>query len=566
MAAYTLYVSAALVALVSCMVDLRDHPRSFLLLFCSASMILLLALSGLNDLNTLISAAIVFCFAVFSCAIYILVNLIREIAAAFNYPSASGILHRTAILWLPLPVILVLMSFFSSAVHYWAAEKMYSIETSYWHCGEQHFLLCRDKYGSFEVSLHLTNAKFFDDANSAVRKRVERLRQLPRTTEPVFRKNVDEELFGKSPIVPVNLFDRMHGCNFFDWIGNIGYCIKSTILNRIHDAYEDFRIKLQSDLDDRITAEFQEAQTPANMVANAVYLNIDRKLQSTKESLDTNIDRAFFLRNTAHFLSLIAAVLVSLKILLYILVRLVFDEYNAKKGCALSTAPATHSQIVARRILSEQSGSNSQVISLQPDEEVLYVTLFSKGAQPSRYGTFCWPHKSECLLRRIIHNKLFFNKYGRSEYPISINSELNNAFCSIKLKAGDCLAFSMGSLFAFTEGITFHLAIRIRAAILLQRRFLFATATGPGTIVLVARGGAIAILPSGADYANIDDVIGFDLNGSVYTSAQPGFIDMYFRSFSIKPETDTLMVRKPPGPRWSMLRLLHRFAGLVLPF
>src|SRR5437016_530515 len=108
----------------------------------------------------------------------------------------------------------------------------------------------------------------------------------------------------------------------------------------------------------------------------------------------------------------------------------------------------------------------------------------------------------------------------------------------------------------------------MRAAILLQRRFIFATAVGPGTIVLIARGGPLTILPSDEDkYANIDHVIALDLNGSVYTSAERGFIDVYFRSFAVTPDKNTLMIREAPDrPTWSLTRILRRFAALLLPF
>ena len=174
---------------------------------------------------------------------------------------------------------------------------------------------------------------------------------------------MDDALFGKSAIIPANLFERLHGCSFIEWLWppNIPNCIKATILNPVHDAYEDFRRNLQNDLDQRIIAEFQQSQTVANILANVVYLNVDRQLQKTSEGLDRNIDRAFFLRDVVSLFSLIAAILVSLKILLYILVRLVFDDGTAKKGCALSNPVPVHSKIKATRISPGESGSNSQV-------------------------------------------------------------------------------------------------------------------------------------------------------------------------------------------------------------
>lgn len=571
MTVYQLYVGAAAVALVAGIVDFRDRLKSVLLLLFFTSAVLLFALRARSGFNPLISAATALCFMLFGGAIYVASNLFQEIAETLNPQTGLRIARHTAILWLPLLAFFAAASFASNLTHEWVAGKFYSIESSSWHCRNPNYLLCVDPEGSFKASLHLTNSQFFHDADSAVRDRIEKLRALPLSTEPIFSKSVNDALFGKDPVVPNELFERMRGCPLIEWLWppNIPNCIKAVILNPIYDAYERFHAKLQNDLNNSIAAEFRQADTVANVLANTVYLNLDRRLQRVRESVDRNIDRAFFLRDAASIFSFVAAILLLLKILLYILVRLVFDEKTALKGCFLSDHTRAQSLIRASAIAPDAIKSNSRVIGLQVGNKVWYVTTSAKGAQPGFNGQFCWPHKSELFIRRLFNNKLFFNKYhAGTPGPIPIHTELSNDFCSIELKEGDCLAFSMKSLFAFTEGITFRLAIRIRAAVLLQRRFLFATATGPGTIVLVACGGNLAILPNASDnYSSIDDVIGFDLNGSVYTNAQHGFIDTYFRSFAIKPETKTLMIREAPlTQRWSLTGLLRRFAALVLPF
>jgi hypothetical protein len=572
-AIYDLYVGAAAIALVAGIIDFRDRLKSFLLFLCSASAVLLFVASGIKNLNSLVLAATVSCFILSCGAIYVASNLIREIGATLNFQTGPRIARQTAILWLPLLAFLALATYFTKLTHEWIAGKLYSIESTAWHCREPDLMLCEDSAGSLKNSLHLTNSKFFFDANSAVRKHVESLRIVPLSTKPAFTKGVDDALFGENAVIPSadRFLPRMSGCTLGEWLWppRIPHCIKAIILNPIHDAYETFRANLQGELDASIAAEFDQSQTMANALANIVYLNLDRQLLRVRESLDSNIDRAFFIRDAVSLFSFIAAVLLALKILLYILARLAFDENYAKKGCLLSHRTAAPSPISATQILPTVNATGLRVIGLQVRDQVWYVTTSAKGAQPAFNGRFCWPHKSEAFIRRLIHNKLFFNRYDEeTSGTIPIHTEISNAFCSIELKEGDCLAISMKSLFAFTDNVTFHLAIRIRAAILLQRRFLFATATGPGTVVLVARGGALAILPNPSDnYSNIDDVIGFDMNGSVYTKVQHGFIDTYFRSFSIKPEVDTLMIREAPlDPHWSLTGLLRRFAALVLPF
>lgn len=571
MAVYQLFVGAAAFALVAGMMHFRGRLKSLLVLLCFTSAVLLFALRATNDFNLLVSVSIVLCFCLLGGAVYLASNLVREIAETLNLQTGLPIARHIAWLWLPLVGLFVLAWFAANWTHEWAAGKLYSIENSAWNCKNPNFFLCHeDPEGSFKGNLHLTSHHFFQDANSAVHDRIAKLRVLPLSTEPAFRKSVNDALFESDPVIPKELFERMDGCSVGDFFWRPLYCIKALIVNPVYDAYESFRRKLGTDLDNSIAAEFRQAETMANLLANVVYLNLDRQLQRARESVDRNIDRAFFVRDALSFFSLFAAILLLVKILLYILVRFVFEESTAKKGCFLSDRVPAHSLIEASAIVPTVNAPEStrRVFGIQVSGEIWYVTMSAKGAQPSFNGDFSWPHKSELFIRRLLNGRLFFNKFNAdTPSPISIQTEIGNEFCSIELKKGDRLVFSMRSLFAFSEHITFRLAVRMRAAVLLQRRFLFATATGPGTVVLLARGGNMAILPNPSDNdANIDDVIGFDLNGSVYTNARHGFIDTHFRSFTIRPASDTLVIREAPHSPWSLKVLLRRFLALLLPF
>jgi hypothetical protein len=570
---YQVYICAAAAALVVGIGCLRRNPKSLALLLGFISAILLFFLLATRDLNPLISAATTFCFILFAGAVYVASNLIQEIADTTNLETGSAVGRRIAILWLPLVAIFAAASAGTYAFHDFVANHFYSVESSKWSCTKPspNFVLCKDPEGSFKGSLHRTNFQFFLDAHEAARNRIERLRTLPQSLKPAFKVSVDEALFGKEPIIPGELFPRLSGCTFPEWFYKLGYCIKAEVLNPIYDAYEKFHSKLRNDIDGHIEAEFNQADTNANNLANAVYLNLDRQLQRTQENIDTNVDRGFFLRDALSLFSFVTAVLLLFKILLYIIVRIVFDEKTALQACPLSENRGGHRLIEASPILAREDNSNSygRVIGIPPSDQAWFITMSARGAQPGYSGQFSWPHKFELILKRLLKHRTFFYKYpAGNSGSIPIHTDLSNAFCAIALKEGECLAFAMPSLFAFTDNITFRLAIRIRAAILLQRRFLFATALGPGTIVLVARGGSLTLLPNPQDaYSSIDHVIGFDMNGSVYTNAHHGFAETYFLSFSVRPTVDTLMIREAPvHPQWSLRAALRRLGALVLPF
>ena len=579
MMAYSLYAGAALAAFAVGLTDLRDRLTAFLLVLLSASALLLFALT-LAGFQDVIIGSVIMGFVIASIGTYLAANFIQEIigalgSAAERRPEGgwdlarSAPIRRTAILWLPLVLLMVAAPFATEWVRNILLMELYSVKSAVSHCGDTPYLLCRHSDGSFRGSLHLTNTKFFETTKNSVRDRVGEIQALPHSAEPEFRTAVNDAFFGSRPIIPTKLFDRLSGCSALRWAwpGNWGECIRAEILNPMHDAYADFRKKLQNDLNIRITGEFQHSQTVANNLANVVRLNVDRQLENTRAGLDRGIDRAFFILDVLGILSICTAVLLGLKIFLYILVRLAFDERTAKVGCFLSDPKVDHSRIEACQMTSPQSRSIGQAIKMKVVDERWYVAISSKGAKPQPRGATSWPHFSQLFFRRLFTSKMFFNEY-KPKAQISINSYVDNGFCQIELKDSDCIAFSMRSLFAFTSGIRFRLALRLRAAVLLQRRFLFATATGPGTIVLIARGGALAILPNEeAGSSDIDDVIALDMNGSVFTHAETGFIDVYFRSFDVVPCKDTLMVREAPhSPAWALWGLTRRFAALLLPF
>jgi hypothetical protein len=565
---YYLYVGSAALTLAISVMLLLDRPKDLFSVLVSVSAVLLIGLDAVGVINPFIVVGTAFCFLLVGGSLYVGFVLVREIAAALNHKAGLRIVTETAILWLPLVIFFFAASFATNLIHQLVAEQLYSVTDPSWSCKPTEFVLCRDKDGIFQDSLLLTNSQFFSDASAAVRKRVETLRVLPEETKPQFQKKADEAIFGGDPVVPPadKFVPHMDECGWvWAWPGNWPRCIRALIQNKVHNAYDAFRTRLQRDLDDSIDKEFTQSQSMADNAANVVYLNLDRQLHRAKEATDRSIDVFYFGWNGLSLLSLILAVLLSLKILLYILVRFIFDETYSEIGCALSDQRPGRIAISAAQVLTKTNSSRPSV-QLEFPDHVWYIAASSGTAEPNRNGTFCWPHKPEAFIRRLIHSKLFFNRYPAHTPPITINTAVTNGFCRIDLKEGDCFAFSMKSLFAFTDDVTFHLAIRIRAAILLQRRFLFATATGPGTIILVAKGADPSILPSPPDvYANIDDVIGLDFHGSIYTAVQKTFIDTYFRSFAVRSK-DTLMIREAPNPQWSLARLLRRFAALLLPF
>jgi hypothetical protein len=57
------------------------------------------------------------------------------------------------------------------------------------------------------------------------------------------------------------------------------------------------------------------------------------------------------------------------------------------------------------------------------------------------------------------------------------------------------------------------------------------------------------------------------MNGSIYTRVQHGFVDTCFRSFSIRPDDYTRVIRQSPlNVHWSLAKLILRFGSLLLPF
>lgn len=575
MVAYALYAGSAVVAFAISLIDLRDRFFAIVSVALPASVILLVALL-MADLGWLIASVIVIGFIAANAAIYLAVNLVGEIVGALSasqgnrsQESRRHPIRRTLILWSPLPLLMVVASYVTESARDRLAASFYAIESSSWHCRDQRYFLCQHPDGAFRNSLHQTNAKFFEDAKISVRNRVAEMQTLPQSSEPVFRAAVNASVFGARPILPTKLFDRLPGCSGWQWVWppNWGRCIKAEVLNPIHDSYADFRKEVQADLNNRITAEFRSSQTVANNLANVVQLNLDRRLERIREMLDKGIARWFFVWDVLGIISICAAALLAMKIFLYVLVRLAFDERSATVGCFLSERRDGHKPIEAMQILPVRSPSKGQFVRLQVVDQRWYVTVSCKGARPEPPGRFSWPNKPQLFFKRLMINKLFFNEY-EPRAQVLINSDVSNGYCQIDLKDGDCIAFSVGRLFAFTAGVRFRLALRLRAAVLLQRRFLFTTARGPGTVILVARGGAPAILPVENDRsANIDHVIALDINGSVFTHAEAGFIDVYFRSFAVTPSKGTLMVREAPDEHvWGLATLTRRFGALLLPF
>ena len=354
-------------------------------------------------------------------------------------------------------------------------------------------------------------------------------------------------------------------CKWYYWLGyKVGDCIKNKIFNAINDAYYKMWSGLKADLESYLATLDTQLENSSNRIEGRVDEFLNEKTNEYKLNIFSTIDYTFLtlLALTVAVYILIFSGLI--KSFLYIWARLLYNEDHAKGLLTRSQISHENVHTITAEDITEKG---ERYYFCQSTKEKNWYTSFNRHVDPERHGHISFAKITQLFLRRLLAGKLLLEKYLISDKPIKADANNSFRFVRIDLKQDDEVYFRVSDLIAFSEDVTFITSIDIKLASMLKLRWIFPVARGPGSIILMGRGGTLQIIDH-KDDAGIapHQILAFDMNGSFPVHARNSFLGTYLLRHTLVPNEGTLAIRhKPDNTKNLPARVLRRIFFFLTP-
>lgn len=285
----------------------------------------------------------------------------------------------------------------------------------------------------------------------------------------------------------------------------------------------------------QVTAQsIEQALEQLNLVYVAGKESIDKSELSTQASLVSIFNGLYIY----HFFMTLIFVYICVKSYLYVFSRVCFHQQNNilvtldnQDADQINTA---HTAICAL--------GNEFV--LNPDQQTYYVArqYQLRGAAPNLKFIQCFG----APLARLLSGRFALNKVNvnANENQISCSSTQGIEYFEWNLQAGECVLFDMKNFVGMSGSLKLSTLISPKLSSLLLGKIFFSQATGPGRLILVAKGKAQICNNPNQTIQSLppERMIAMNIKTQFYVDSELDFLNLYFSQAYIKPILGSMLI------------------------
>ncbi|WP_310621506.1 hypothetical protein [Flexibacterium corallicola] len=342
-------------------------------------------------------------------------------------------------------------------------------------------------------------------------------------------------------------------CKFYRWPFNIGECasieVKRAVQMPLHAAYENQRDEFKNNWEHNANHFQAQAENLGKSTRLGTNVFLNRHLNPIEAKAKQSVYWTFVFWTGLRWTGIVLILFALLKFYLYIFARLVFAPGGGGLYLNMEHMDGAVSPPVCAPLSSEK-----RTIKIELKGETWYAARRS-AINWDDHQRVSWIFRpSQLFFSRLLARKLSWYVYEGTDPEEVILGRHGHDFdvAKITLPEGAGFIFQPSRLEAFSDGIHFRRLFSARLTAFLQRRLVYAEASGPGTLILSGMGGtlwAVGNSESEATAVPPEDIIGMDAQGSFGCNSQTDPLSLLLEPFTIKPQRplkDLIVAHKPP--------------------
>lgn len=373
-------------------------------------------------------------------------------------------------------------------------------------------------------------------------------------------------------------FDRIvpEELSFEDYESDAGFIRKEIVeisvdaaQNSTNNAYQNLRRKLRKQLSnlaqqhgEAFKSAVAKGETDALISIDNLYQKgVDSLLESnkvTQDSLWWSINYA----RAAHQISIIIFIFICIKSLMYVFARV---SFNRDTGTFI-TLGDIHSNTTPEQISSKITRTGLQYLISTDQAQTFYISrrFQCRGKAPR----FTIPQPLRGPFARLFNGAYSMNKVTISagDDAVSCTATQGIEFFEWELRDKESVVFDFHHFVGMSEDVTISTLISTRISSLLIGNMIYSQATGPGKLILMAKGRAeIADSVSNGGSLPPERLIAMQTNTRLHIDSELDIINIYLSTAYVRPAGGgqvMIDVDSQRGNKTGLFSFLKRF---ILP-
>lgn len=347
--------------------------------------------------------------------------------------------------------------------------------------------------------------------------------------EQSFQKKFDE-------IVPKDLVFEEHESDvrFVGFIIDLSVKASQSSTNK---AYKTFRKSIRGSLRDEVADQEDKLKDSVNNNVSKAFEFIDVKYEEGKRAiLKANFDTQTSLwwsinyLHAAHQLTLLFFAFICIKSFLYVFARV---SFNRDTGSFVTLGDTNEANTDTTEPQIKPSG-REYIINGDLDETYYISRRFQcRGKAPK----FAIPQPFYAPIARLISGAYTMNKIQmkKSDDPVNCSATKGMEFFEWSLTKGETVIFDFDYFVGMSGNIKISTLISPRMSSLLLGKMIYSQATGPGKLILMAKGRAEIISSDGVGSLPPERLIAMHKNTRLHIDSELDPLNIYLSTAYIRP-------------------------------
>lgn len=331
-------------------------------------------------------------------------------------------------------------------------------------------------------------------------------------------------------------------------------------------TYQRYRSEVESNLRSLVRDQSQtfkqQILNPATdkslAVADSLYQRGQSQIQERSRQAQASLWWILNTTRAIHQITILLFILVCIKSYLYVFARVTFHRHS---GALVTLGPSSDPGETPDAAI--HSTGQQYLISADQAQTMYISRRFQCRGKPPRYAL---PQPFASLFSRIFSRNLSMNKVVMrdDDLPVSLTATQGLEFFEWQLQPGESVIFHYANFVGFSDEIKLNTLVSPRISSLLLGGIVFSQATGPGKLILMAKGRA-EISQGNDGSLPPERLIAMQTKAAFHVESELDLVNIYISSAYVSPARGHAIVDVDTqrGARSGVSTFLKQF---ILPF
>lgn len=338
--------------------------------------------------------------------------------------------------------------------------------------------------------------------------------------------------------------------------------------NQTSKAYLNLRGKLRAQLSrlaqqhgETFKAAVKKGEAAALQSIDNLYLEGVDSLLETNRATQGSLWWSINYVRAAHQVSILIFIFICLKSLMYVFARVSFNR-DTGTFVTLGNVEVSPSEVPGANI----SRTGLQYLISGDKAQIFYISRrFQCRGKPPK---FTIPQALRAPFARLFNGAYSMNKVimAKGDDTVSCTAAQGIEFFEWDLREGESIVFDFHNFVGMSESVTISTLISTRISSLLIGHMIYSQATGPGKLILMAKGRAeISDVANNAGSLPPERLIAMQTNTRFHVDSELDIVNIYLSNAYVRPAGNGQVIVDVDSQRGNKTGLVSFLKRFILP-